>query len=220
MLKALQINSFSRKSDGHQRVLALLCDKVHTERRFLGMPYFTWWFEYGALEVFESLNGFVPRALWADWERFVEDSPPEFIAAIEEHDRAVEGLRLACQSLQRCLESSRELRQLYERCTQPEVLAELETDVKTLFGARPPENHLSYLAQLIVNATPADCSPLYTIRPLWMRFGEEFLALREKEVFRRDVEDVNAAADLLGKALGRLEGFCPPGFESSGSSIA
>lgn len=210
MLKALHINPIVRRAEGRQYVLALLRDKLHTERRFLGMPYFTWWFEYGALEVFEPINGMVPRSRWSEWERFINAGSPELIAAIEEHDQAVEGLRLACAALQQSLESSEALRRLYQRLTAPDVLAELAIDLKTLFGARPPERYLPYLAQLIVNGTPPDCSPLYTIRPLWLRFGVEFLALRKNEEFRPQMALLNGAVNRLEDALGTLELLCTP----------
>ncbi len=210
MRKGLYINPLARRSDGRRHIPDLLLDKLHTERRFLGMPYFTWWFEYGALEVFEPLTGIVPRSMWGEWERFVGDGSPELIAAIQEHDDAVQGLRDACAALQSRLESSAALHALYREVTRPEVLAALGTDLKTLFGARPPEHHVSYLAQLVVNGTPPDCSPLYTIRPLWLRFGEEFLALRGEEEFRPQVAALEKAAARLDAALGRLERLCSP----------
>ena len=208
MLKGLHINPVSRKNEGRRHVLDLLLEKVHTERRFLEMAYYTWWFEYHALEVFEPINGFIPRSMWSEWERFVSDGSPELIEAVEDHDVAVENLRLACSALQTQLESSDELRRLYERLFSPEVLAELDVNLKELFGARTTEHHLEYLAQLIVNGTPSDCSPLYTIRPLWIRYGDEFLALRDAEPFRGAVADRDRAAATVAKTLDRIEDLC------------
>lgn len=174
------------------------------------MPYYTWWFEYNALEIFEPLNGIAPQSMWSLWTAFLDRAPEELIAAIEEHDERVEELRQACAALQRGLEESGELKNLYERFTSDGVLAELQTDLKTLLGARFEGNHCSYLAQLIVNSTPADCSPLYTIRPLWMRYGAEFLALRETEAFRDLVRAQLTAAERLNGTIGVLLEFLPP----------
>lgn len=207
MLKALHINPIARRSQVRP-VRDLLLDKLHTERRFLGMPYFTWWFEYGALEVFEPINGLVPRSRWNEWEQFIGEGSPELIDAIEEHDTAVEELCRACGALQKKLESSQTLRTLYKRVTAPEILEQLETDLRRLFGVRPPEHHCPYLAQLIVNGTPPDCSPLYTIRPLWLRFGGEFLALRKNDEFRPQVLHLKESATRLSAALTKLERLC------------
>lgn len=203
--RTLNRNSDTANAGGEQELLGLLLEKVRLERRFLTIPYYTWWFEYNALEVFEPLNGFAPRKFWGEWTHFVENASDDLLELVQAHDAGIETLTAACKALQARLETSNELRQLYERYTSADVLAGLETTRQTLFGARPEEHHCSYLAQLIVNMTPPDCSPLYTIRPLWLLYGAEFLKLRESESFVGETSRLQQVATYLVGILNQLE---------------
>ena len=180
------------------RITDLLPTRLATEERFLGMPYFTWWFEYGRLELFEPLTGLIPSSRWGEWERLVHNLPEATLELIGGHDALVEELRDVCARLQEALENGPELQEIYHRRMTPEFLTGTGTTEAELFGARWPDALFPYLAQLIVNATPPDCSPLYTIRPFWLKFGEEFLALRRKEPYREIVE---RSGEIAGRLL-------------------
>ncbi len=203
--RTLNRNSDTANAGGEQELLGLLLEKVRLERRFLTIPYYTWWFEYNALEVFESLNGFAPRKFWSEWTHFVENASDDLLELVQAHDAEIGNLTAACRALQARLETSEELQQLYERYTAADVLAGLEITTQALFGARPEEHHCSYLAQLIVNMTPLDCSPLYTIRPLWLQYGAEFLKLRESASFAGETSRLKQVAEHLFDILNQLE---------------
>ena len=183
----------------------ILLNKIRIERRFLLMPYYTWWFEYCRLEIIEQLTGAIPRASWSEWEAFIHHASDDLLKTINQHDELVEELRDACAQLQERLEVSDELRECYHRFVTPDLLAELKTTESQLFGARWPDAVFPYLAQLIVNQTPSDCSPLYTIRPLWIHVGEEFLGLREHPRFADNIKRVDSAAATIVNVIDRLD---------------
>ena len=183
----------------------ILLNKIRIERRFLLMPYYTWWFEYGRLEIIEPLTGSIPRARWSDWESFVHHASDDLLKTISDHDEFVEELRGGCARLQERLEVSDGLQSCYHRLVTPDLLGRLNMTESELFGARWPESVIPYLAQLIVNRTPPHCSPLYTIRPLWMRVGGEFLELRKHPPFVDMVEECDIAATKTLQTIDRLD---------------
>ncbi|MCE2502668.1 MAG: hypothetical protein J4G05_01220 [Chlorobi bacterium] len=187
------------------RISDILLNKIRIERRFLLMPYYTWWFEYNRLEIIEPLTGSIPHVHWSEWESFVRHASEDLLKEIDRHDKLAEELRRACEGLQRAIEVSSELRGLYQRVVTPEFLAELGTAESELFGARWPNSVFPYLAQLIVNQTPPDCSPLYTIRPLWIRVGTEFLRLRQHPAFAEKTQWCQKIVEGLLISIERLE---------------
>ena len=193
------------RSDSTRELIEYLIERVRVQRRFLGLPYYTWWFEYDALELFQPFSATIPRKLWTRWSRFVETASTGMLQALQGQEDGVEELASACRSLQKKLEESAELEQVFRQYTSPDILAELGATLDQLFGARSPEHYLSYLAQLIVNVTPPDCSPLYTIRPLWLRYGDRFLRLRESSVFAAEIHQQETAGKNLLLALEQAE---------------
>ena len=204
-MKTLHRHPAIRKVGGKELIPELLLEQIQAEQRFLGIPYLTWWFEYDALEIFRSLNGLAPQALWTEWVEFIERAPNDLVELIQDHDQEIENLTTGCRALQGRLENSNELRDLYTLYTAPDILAELNVTIASLFGARSEEQHCSYLAQLIVNATPPDCSPLYTIRPLWLQYGQEFLDLRNASFCEAETHALLKVVERLSDLLKNLE---------------
>ncbi|MGE3800695.1 MAG: hypothetical protein AB7H80_06710, partial [Candidatus Kapaibacterium sp.] len=134
---------------------------------------------------------------------------------IQKHDLIVEKLRENCARLQAMLEERGELSDIYSKYMTPELLTELQTSETALFGARWPDYRFSYLAQLIVNQTPSDCSPLYTIRPFWLRYGEEFLNLRKSDPYKSVVEESNLIVQEILEAIQSLDRAFTESLESA-----
>lgn len=193
------------RSDNTRELIEYLMEKVRVQRRFLSLPYYTWWFEYDALELFQPLSGTIPRKLWTRWMNFVDRASSDTLAVFQAQEDGVEELAAACRALQARLEKSDELDRLFNEYTSPAVLADLGVTLEQLFGARTPEHYRSYLTQLIVNVTPPDCSPLYTIRPLWLLYGERFLELRKNPVCVEEVRRQETAGTNLALVLEQVE---------------
>ena len=188
-----------------KRIEELLLHRIGTEQHFLEIPYLTWWFEYARLEVIEPLTEGVPGARWKEWEQLVGELAESTLELIQQHDDEVEELRGNCIHLQAALEGGEELPKLYSEKANSSFLEELKVTEEKLFGARWPHAKIAYLAQLVINQTPPDCSPLYTIRPLWLRYGDDFLSLRKMEPYRGLVEKSEEIIQRLLKTIGELE---------------
>ncbi|MEZ4783779.1 MAG: hypothetical protein R3F28_06855 [Candidatus Kapaibacterium sp.] len=191
-----------------------LLTKVRTEEHFLQIPYFTWWFEYNRMEIVEPLAEAIPTSRWGEWEELVNHLPEVVLEQIQKHDDSVEKLRENCARLQAMLEERGELPDLYSKYMTPELLAELQTSEAALFGARWPDYRFSYLAQLIVNQTPSDCSPLYAIRPFWLRYGVEFLNLRKAEPYQTVIQESNTIVQELMEVIQSLDRSLTESLES------
>lgn len=141
---------------------------------------------------------------WRDRLEQFEKFYPDVGKAIDEHDREAAALRERYQHLFQSIQDSPELRTLYEKSVSPESLAEMETDMKTVFGN--PEDvggHLQALTDYIINRD--EWLPhTYTTQKLWERYGGEFLALLDHPPLKDVVDEADAAAGRLLQVVEQL----------------
>lgn len=188
----------------HDKIVGTILQKLEAERRLLGMPYLTWWFEYHRLEMFQPIESTFPRWMWSDVEGFLTNGDAELMTAMNDYNDVVARLQKTCSDLQHRLERSHSLHELYTASRATDQFRSLGMSQEEIFGARWPDNVFAYLAQLIVNRTPVDCSPIYTIRPYWQIFGNRFLALRSTDEFRELSDHLDLVADETAAAIERL----------------
>jgi hypothetical protein len=137
---------------------------------------------------------------------------PDMDKSVQQHDRQLEDLQKTCSELQRGLEESPQLLEVYEAVTSSASLASLrsaggildqyETDrnlIMRFFGAYPKSDHLALLAQLIVNRS--QYLPSYhTTAPLWNAYRDQFLAILNHP----SIEPIYQKVEKVGQELLRI----------------
>jgi hypothetical protein len=145
------------------------------EQKRLSAKNWTWRYQTNDLE---SIRPCKQMLIAADNLEQFQGFYPAIAENVKSHDDHRAQLLVACQFLQKRLEESKELRALYEKTTASPVLDEIHASLNDLFGPTKPEEHISVLAEYIVNNTGVLPS-YFTISPLWNRFREDFLAIAE-----------------------------------------
>jgi hypothetical protein len=149
---------------------------LDVEAQYLERTDPTWRFQTQRLEVVGNYQIRIDLAYLPNFEHFLNLNP-RFIDMHTEYLEKRESLRTVCMELQQALEKSDDLKELYRRLTAPNLLESLGTSLSGLFGAYPPERHISYLAELVVNSTQT-LPTYYTVHPLWNAHRDELLTLR------------------------------------------
>lgn len=183
-------------------VINPLLDALEVERDLLRKKNWTWQFQAGGLESIRHITGHISLEARPNLELFAQLNP-EIAQLLEKHDKAVDKLSQACAELQTALQGCSRLRELYLKFTSPKSLATVRRTLADLFGAYPQSQHLSLLAQYIVNNTP-DLPDYYYTAPLWNKYRRIFLALLSRPSVRSRSKAVNAAGLELLRQVDRL----------------
>src|SRR5438309_1267884 len=131
-------------------VINPLLDGLAWEQARLEAKNWTWQFRPGHLESIHPLHQMISPAAIDNLEQFLRFYP-DLSERKQDHDGQVAQLFVACKGLQHALEDSSELSETYGRVTSEAALRELGTDLTSLFETASPDEHLSILAQYIVN---------------------------------------------------------------------
>ena len=179
-----------------QTVINPLLVSLRREQLFLEKKNWTWVFRPGDLEFIRSIREFVPEPALDNFEQFL-DLNEDLRVNCDDHDNGVAMLLVQCKLLQMKVEESPRLREIYDRLTSQSVLAQLGVTLQDVFGAYPPDDHLSLLAQYVVNHT-GPLPDYYRTATLWNPHRNEFLAvLSEPGVAETETETVIAGESLL-----------------------
>lgn len=178
-----------------QTVINPLLVELRREQSLLGRKNWTWVFRPGALEFIGVTRDYLPEPSLDNFEQFLGLNE-DLRETCDDHDQGVPVLFVQCKLLQMKVEESPRLRQIYERLTR-DKLPPLGVGIDDVFGAYPPEDHLSLLAQYIVNHTEA-LPDYYTTARLWNPHRDDFLAvLSEPDVAATESETLLAGESLL-----------------------
>lgn len=157
-------------------VINPLLQKLSWEQMRLETKNWTWRFQFKNLESILPIRQLLPTQMLDNLEQFVSFYP-DIKEDVKFHDDQRLKLLVACQNLQRHLEASESLRRMYGTLTSPDSLRELGTRLEDVFGAyRNPEEHISLLAEYILNNT-GELPSYYTTSSFWNKYREQFLAL-------------------------------------------
>ncbi|SRR5712692_1285413 len=179
-----------------QTVINPLLVGLRSEQLFLLRKNWTWVFRPGDLEFIKSTRDYLPEPALDNFEQFL-DLNEDLRESCDLHDQGVATLLVQCKLLQMKVEESPRLRGIYERFTSRSYLLQLGVTLQDLFGAYPPEDHLSILAQYVVNHTET-LPDYYRTASLWNPNRDEFLAvLSEPEVAATETETMAAGEWLL-----------------------
>lgn len=184
---------------------------LDSERRVLRRENWTWRWESRELLSLHPLDSFLAFEAWDNRDQLFACFPParrKCLADMQEHDRRVAALTSACRDFHKALVTSRELADVYHRAkSNGDIPLQPGLDFDHLFGAYPAEKHLDVLAEEIVNGTRS-VPAYYATAPLWNRYGDDFLRIRESpglrkkwEVVRRTGAQLAESVDGLSKAL-------------------
>jgi class 3 adenylate cyclase len=190
--------------------------RLKEEEGYLSKKDWTWSTPPDELKSFYDLRPYYHTP--ANLEQFLEFYP-EFGDAIDRHDEEVGRLFEKCRELQRAIEESPAVAELFKRVTSPESLEETrarmgyeaegyETDerlLKKLFGAYPESMRLRVFARYMVNRR-GDLSSDYTTAPLWNQHKDEFLALLTDPSIRELCEETDRAGEALLETVQNLIG--------------
>lgn len=179
-------------------VINPLLQAFEREQELLATRDWTWRFVPARLEELRHAAAYIDHLTRGNAEQFFAFYP-EAKRAIDEHNKAVDALTLACQHLQEALTKSAELQKVYQQTTSSDSLAELGVKLSDLFGSYPVANHLALLAQSIIN-NAGEVLPYYSTAPLWNRYRKEFMAVLEPPPIRAAYENVlKKGKELRGK---------------------
>lgn len=187
-------------------VLKYMLYGLEIERRLCEQRDWTWRFRPPRLESFGRVREHVVAEAWPNLDQFLEFHP-QLSPLIEAHDQGVARLKDDCRAYHDALIGSEALQSVYRRIAA-ECPAVLGSDISRFFGAySTEEDFLGVLAEEIVNNK--DHLPShFADAPLWNRYKDQFLGVREDPVaqplFRATTaagEDVRAAAAELLEAL-------------------
>ncbi len=187
-------------------VLKYLLYGLQVELRQCERGDWTWRFRPPGLESFGLVREHVVAEAWPNLDQFVEFHR-QVSPLIEVHDRSVEKLKASCQAYHNALIGSEALKSVYRMITA-EPPATLGAEISRFFGAySTEEDFLGVLAEEIVN-NKHRLPSYYADAPLWNRYRDQILAVREDPAvqphFRATVaagEEVKAAAAQLIEAL-------------------
>jgi len=118
------------------------------------------------------------------------------------HTRAQ--LEDACRSLQRAVEESEELKEIYQRAREDNSLTPQGITVNSAFSlGRNDQEHLESLAQYVVNQVE-ELPRFYVYSPVWNKYNDEFLALLGLPNIRQKAVPVEHLGQKLIKVVEKL----------------
>ena len=153
-------------------VLTPLIHGLGMESGALKMGNLTWRYQQGRLVSFVPVRSHLVAEAWPNWDQLL-GLHPEFVPDIDAHDEALE--RLAAEVW----------KYFADLVNHPALLQLLSESIestphpKEIFGANPPEEYPSVVAEYIVNNVHR-LPPYYTTATFWNAHQEKFFVLRER----------------------------------------
>ncbi len=183
-------------------VINPLLRSLELEQTLLAKKHWTWQFRLGGLESLRPVQGHLDPEERDNLDHFLEFHP-DIKRVIEDHDKKGKLLLEKCQRLQRVIEESPELHELYQKVTSPALLAELDVTLADLFGAYPESDHLAMLTQHIVNNI-TELPGYYSSSRLWNKYRSKFMALVDRPRIQSCYEATLKAGNALRQSVERL----------------
>jgi hypothetical protein len=176
-------------------VLNPILTGLRVQQEYLAKANWTWRYRGSQFEVIAPAVSYIDIRFRDNYEHLIayETSIQDRLI---EHGKQVEQLRKACKKLQSTLQQNQKLHELYKRYTSPEVLEKLGTTTDKMFGGYSIEDHIAYLAQLIINSTD-ELPDYYTAHPIWNRYREEFIGILNEPENRHIEEAISIAVEEL-----------------------
>ena len=179
-----------------------------SEKNLLEKENWTWRFEQQGLLSFGPLRSFIAFEALDNLDQFlnlVPSAKKDCLPLMDRHDEQLEHLCRVCRELHQALVSSPELRDLYKRISSEYEATPIQPgrDFNSLFGAYRPDRHLDVLAEDIVNGT-GRLPEYYSTAPLWNRYREDFLRIRETPNIRPNWEASGKAGRKLTRTVSEL----------------
>lgn len=176
---------------------------------YLEVQNWTWRYRSSECESIVPALSYVDPAYIANYD-YLATWYPDIQNLLDRHRDLIAQLNNACDTLQSGLQQSKELSELYDRHTNPQALESSEATLSGVLGGGSREDHLAYLAELIINHTK-ELPPYYIVHPIWNPARAEFigildnadLAPLEKSVQQAGFT-VNSFNTVLGKRLTEL----------------
>jgi hypothetical protein len=178
--------------------------------------HFNWTFQFrpAALESVRPAKQYVPTNAQANFEQFLAfyDTVSK---NVDEHDRFVDALTESCRKLHETLVNRSPLPNLYRELTSEHSLrAAMEKHgrarrlsgqnwthanlLSEIFGGYPSSDHISVLAQYIVNNT-GDLADHITTAPFWNEYRETLLTALQSPEARKQYTETTAVGSHLMK---------------------
>lgn len=156
----------------------------------------TFSFRPPTLELIRPVRQYLDGRAWANLEQMLQ-LRVLLEENLKEHDVLVEQLLRAVVALHEALTTSREFVELCHSLLEPEKLEAMGVkSIEHLFGAYPPSDRLSLIAQYVVNNSGEQASH-YSTAKLWNRYRQVLL----KALTFRDVAEHYAGAIQIGEQL-------------------
>lgn len=172
-----------------------------SEKNLLEKENWTWRFEQWGLMSLVPVRSFIAFEALDNLDQFLNLAADKgFLPSMDKHDEQVGSLGEACRQFHEVLVGSKGLRDLYDRISEDRAIVQAGRDFNSLFGAYRPEHHLDVLAEDIVNGAGA-LPEYYATAPLWNRYKEDLLALRETPHIRSYSEASRRAGQKLAKTV-------------------
>jgi nucleoside phosphorylase len=177
------------------------------EQELLERKYWRWQYrpghsEPGRLEFIRQLRHVIHHAHVPIFEQFIKYCP-NIRESIEIHDQEAGHLFTSCMNLQQALLNSPELKETFKRVTSDEALSALGKNLGDIFPGGADSERLGWIAQEIINGTDKLPSNI-NHSPLWNKYQNEFLALRDAPEIRREFSLTNCAGEKLLQTVRRL----------------
>lgn len=183
-------------------VLNPLLQALDVEQERLERKDWTWRFIPGGLEEIRVVRAHLDIDARDNLEQFLELHTAVALF-VRTHDKNVAFLSDKCEQLQHRIELSPELFGVYKRVTSREALSDIGATLQEIFGAYPPEKHISLLAQYIVNNT-GELPAYHPTARLWNKHRDEFLAILRHRSIILHATATNKAGDALLRIVVRL----------------
>lgn len=153
-------------------VLTPLIHGLGMESAALKTGNLTWRYRDGRLVSLVPVKSHLVGEAWPNWEQLLE-LHPELVPSVDGHDRSLEQLASNVKKYFDALATYPVLGQLLREST------DLGPASREIFGATPPEEYASIVAEYIVNNVHR-LPPYYSTAAFWNAHQEEFFALRER----------------------------------------
>jgi hypothetical protein len=177
-------------------VINPLLEALEMEMQLLSENNWTWRLRPPRLEFIRKTGSCLDREGKINIKQMIKENKKTKVL-VEHHDAQIDQLQQSCLQLHKLLVENVNLRNIYNQLTKGRVLAELNTNKSALFGpSSSDEDNIALIAEYIVN-NKKTIPNYHTLHPLWDKYADEFLNLREKNTIKNiHLDNIKAGAIL------------------------
>jgi hypothetical protein len=178
----------------------------------------SWQYRLRVLEDIRPIRVYISHGMQDNLEHFLNFTP-EVKPHVDRHDEEVAQLEKNCSTLHTALISKSSLLALYKELTTPEALqrAFSQSRLKNnpavdlsardvlaeFFGGYPTSDHISILAEYIINNT-CELPEHYTTAPFWNAYRERLMQVLKEPKVNAEYRKTSAAGAKLRATSNRL----------------